>query len=203
MSFFMGIPRGDETSSTRIADSESNPDRTSDWPSNPVLLSCGPRTSGYSIIWELVRNTDSLAHPRPSESQTRRWGPEIWVLTSPVGHPYARSSVSTTVVTVFSCPLFSMSCSLPCTLGQKTQDALSPMTLPVCLALCQTLRELQSGCQVTPQPSFVVQIYFLLNVIFHPLKIFCFCLSLLCLAFPYPGMLQRPNMNPYRSMVST
>lgn len=36
----------------------------------------------HVIMWELVRNSQSLAPPRSTEPDTLGWGTVIWVLTS-------------------------------------------------------------------------------------------------------------------------
>ena len=51
---------------------------------DPRLPRCTSRNSSSSrCAQELVRNANSSAHPRPTESQSLTWGPALRVLTSP------------------------------------------------------------------------------------------------------------------------
>lgn len=52
--------------------------------------------SMISIIWELVRNINSWAPPRPTGSETLGWVPVICVLTSPLGDSGAQLDLRTT-----------------------------------------------------------------------------------------------------------
>lgn len=46
---------------------------------------CGPQTSSINVAWKLVRNADSQASLRPTESETVEVGPSNPCLTSPPG----------------------------------------------------------------------------------------------------------------------
>lgn len=46
---------------------------------------CGPQTSSINMAWKLVRNADSQASLRPTESETVEMGPSNPCLTSPPG----------------------------------------------------------------------------------------------------------------------
>lgn len=62
------------------------------------FLRCGGRASNISITWEFIRNANSRATPRPTESELYRWGPEIWALTSLLDDSNIQANLRTTAL---------------------------------------------------------------------------------------------------------
>lgn len=123
-----------------------------------------------------------------------RWGPAICVLASFSRDSDAPSGVRTTVLrTVLAslCFLFHPSSLIP-------RDRRLKMLLPpgnACYLLSTRARLFMDFSVGTHSLLYFSQMYFLLDVIFHPLKIFCLS-SLLFQTFLYSLMLQRTNVNP-------
>ena len=52
-----------------------------------------------SVLPGNIRNANSRATPRPTESELYRWGPEIWALTSLLDDSNTQANLRTTVST--------------------------------------------------------------------------------------------------------
>lgn len=57
---------------------------------------CGPQTTSISIVWVLVRNANSLAHSRPTESGMLEVGPGNLCFTGPMGDSEAHGGLRLT-----------------------------------------------------------------------------------------------------------
>lgn len=72
------------------------------WRSKTLMqrfLQCGPWTT--SSNWELARNVNSQAPPRPPKSKNLRWGPASCILTSSPRESNPHASLRTLLLVFF------------------------------------------------------------------------------------------------------